>query len=1101
MSAAKRSGYYLNENKEYVIEDYNQVKPFASFLPSIAGIKGRPIWLYYANRGQAISSFGVNNKDYAIMEFSPANKAYRDTSRQGFRTFLKIKEPGKSSVTYYEPFQNPCQYGKQDIQQRMFITSYDIKLEEINPTLGIQINVMYCTLPGERVPALIRSLSIKNISGKLLEIEVMDGVPIIIPYFIKNDPMKNMSNLVQAWMRVENYETAPFYALTVLPGDTPETQFVEGGNFYLNFNFNNGKIRTNQMIINPTVIFENITDFSYPVNFFNEEFKIPQTQVNIGFIPCGFGYQKLVLEDKHTDTTYTLVGNIDTQEKLDGFIQNVLSEPYITAKIKENMELVEGLKRHIFTASNSEEFDQYCGQSFMDNCLRGGYPLLTGKGKNVFYVYSRKHGDMEREYNFFQLDSTYYSQGNSNFRDVNQNRRNDVFFLPYIEDTNIKIFFNLLQLDGFNPLILKGSAFIIEDKTKAEQVLSSYIGKEKSRQVLSYISESFTPGGLLSYLESLGLNLQGETVDQVLNELLHLSYREDKAEFGEGYWIDHWTYNNDLLEHFMAIFPEKTVNLLFDMYDFTYFDSYEAVVSRDKRYVLTKNGVRQYNSLAKIPEKEGMIKSRNLEPQKVRTQFGKGDVYKCNLIAKIVNLAVNKVASLDPEGVGIEMEANKPGWCDALNGLPGILGSSLNEIVELKRLAIIIITTLETYRINMELKIKLPEEVFSFFNEVFNLLKNNPGDYDYWDKGSKAKEEFRGKVALGISGKEEEISVAQLVEFLKRTIDKIDKGLRKAFDEQAGLHYTFFINEVTEYEVLNDANGNPLKNKNGYPFVRAKKFKQKPLPFYLEGPVHILRVETNKNTARNMYNSIKKTGLYDEQLGMYKVNVDITDVTKEIGRQSAFPRGWLENEAVFLHMHYKYLLELLRSGLYEEFFDTIKKALIPFQDPEIYGRSILENSSFIASTVYPDKKVHGAGYQARLTGASSEFLTMWIFMTTGKKPFYLDGEGNLGLVLNPVLPHWLFTEKSKSVEIHTETGAEKLDLAANSFAFYLLGKILTVYHNDSRKNTYGPDAAKISRIELRNGGDIVNIEGGAVPAPYAKQVRDGVFERIDVYFV
>jgi len=39
----------------------------------------------------------------------------------------------------------------------------------------------------------------------------------------------------------------------------------------------------------------------------------------------------------------------------------------------------------------------------------------------------------------------------------------------------------------------------------------------------------------------------------------------------------------------------------------------------------------------------------------------------------------NKAASLDPSGIGIEMEANKPNWYDSLNGLPGLLGSSISE--------------------------------------------------------------------------------------------------------------------------------------------------------------------------------------------------------------------------------------------------------------------------------------------------------------------------------------------------------------------------------------------------------------------------------------
>ena len=52
-------------------------------------------------------------------------------------------------------------------------------------------------------------------------------------------------------------------------------------------------------------------------------------------------------------------------------------------------------------------------------------------------------GDPERDYNFFSIAAEYYSQGNGNFRDVSQNRRNDVFFNKDVGDFNVKTFFSL----------------------------------------------------------------------------------------------------------------------------------------------------------------------------------------------------------------------------------------------------------------------------------------------------------------------------------------------------------------------------------------------------------------------------------------------------------------------------------------------------------------------------------------------------------------------------------------------------------------------------------------------------------------------------------
>ena len=62
--------YHLMPNGDFVITNYQQKKTFASFLPGIAGLHGIPLWVFYVNRGQGVASFGVADKDHAIMEFS-----------------------------------------------------------------------------------------------------------------------------------------------------------------------------------------------------------------------------------------------------------------------------------------------------------------------------------------------------------------------------------------------------------------------------------------------------------------------------------------------------------------------------------------------------------------------------------------------------------------------------------------------------------------------------------------------------------------------------------------------------------------------------------------------------------------------------------------------------------------------------------------------------------------------------------------------------------------------------------------------------------------------------------------------------------------------
>ncbi|UCC64183.1 MAG: hypothetical protein JSV36_03760, partial [Anaerolineae bacterium] len=77
----------FDQHGRLVIQDYAAARPFSSFLPGIAGPMGVPLWVFYVNRGQAITSFGVESKDNPILEFQPANKAYQITPFTGFRTF------------------------------------------------------------------------------------------------------------------------------------------------------------------------------------------------------------------------------------------------------------------------------------------------------------------------------------------------------------------------------------------------------------------------------------------------------------------------------------------------------------------------------------------------------------------------------------------------------------------------------------------------------------------------------------------------------------------------------------------------------------------------------------------------------------------------------------------------------------------------------------------------------------------------------------------------------------------------------------------------------------------------------------------------------
>ena len=68
------------------------------------------------------------------------------------------------------------------------------------------------------------------------------------------------------------------------------------------------------------------------------------------------------------------------------------------------------------------------------------------------------------------------------------------------------------------------------------------------------------------------------------------------GDFKEGYWTDHWTYNLDLVESFLQIFPDKEEELLFND-SYTWFRPQAGINPRKVRYVKTDKGIRQYRSV------------------------------------------------------------------------------------------------------------------------------------------------------------------------------------------------------------------------------------------------------------------------------------------------------------------------------------------------------------------------------------------------------------------------------------------------------------------------------------------------------------------------
>lgn len=1015
---------YFDEKLHFVQTEYGRQPPFSGFLPGIAGPWGIPAWCNYNNRGQAVCSFGVQDKDHAILEFTAASTAYRCTAQTGFRTFLK------QDGAVIEPFA--------DSRGTMVIEPNALRLEWKNERTSVE--VVYFTLPNERMAGLCRRLRVRNLSSAETALELLDGLATIVPYGVCDEKLKQEPNLSTAWMRVEKAEEAlPRFGIRASMEDSTRVAEISGRNFRLAF-AEDGQLLP--VIVRPELVFGWDTSLLRPVAFEQAPLSalLGKPSVNENFLPCCMTAWQGTLPANGTVELWEFYGQAEDEQELHAFREKARSKAYFEAKLAQARALAETLTAPVRCETADPIFDGYVRQSFLDNVMRGGFPYRLGTGRDALpvYLYSRKHGDPEREYNAFYLDRAYFSQGNANFRDICQNRRSDTFFHPNAGRFNLQLFFEMLQPDGYNPLVLEPVSYRAQHPVQLTQQLTEPYHKA----ALELLSAPFTMGCLAMAAENWHLADMAAFLAAVLED----SVMEPNAVFQAGYWSDHWTYLLDLLEAELAIYPEREAALLFGAAQYRWFSGQAEVLPQTQRYCQTERGLRQYHCVAPRTIGEKWVTAQN------------GSMVYSTLFEKLVLLCAVKAATLDCSGAAVEMEGGKPGWNDALNGLPAQFGASLAEGCELLRLLDYLIARRPLYPAQMELH----EEIGALLWEISALAASECTGEVQWYARNRIRDRYRTQTRQGFSGKTEAVAAERLLQALTSLAAALRAAIDTATTENGGICPTYY-----SYQALG------IRNANGG--LLPTQLARRSLPLFLEGPTRWLRTNQAPAAKVQMAAAVRRSELYDRALRMYRLNASLQNESFEIGRIRAFPDGWLENASIWLHMEYKYLLSLLKSGLYEQFFADFRNAAIPFFSPERYGRSTTENSSFLVSSANADAAAHGRGYVSRLSGSTAELISIWLEMFFGSEPFQYDG-AHLSLRFRPALPEYLIGNRQ-----------------AVSATF--LGAIPVTYHL-SELPALIPGSYRISGYCLDSE---VRISSDCIPEKWAKQVRSRRVKRIDVY--
>lgn len=691
------------------------------------------------------------------------------------------------------------------------------------------------------------------------------------------------------------------------------------------------------------------------------------------------------------------------------------------------------------------------------------------------------------------------------------------------------MFLSYIQADGYEPLQVEAVIFTIRDSETcdiiAERAVGNADGHRAQREALSLVlcGGPFRPGQLFGLMEEQYIEIKLSKQD-FIDLVVSNAESSPNAVFQAGFWADHWTYYMDIVNSYLSIYPDGEENLMYEV-PLPYFFSPASVQPRSKKYVLSLSldgenyHVRQLDATVDDPEKREYMEAYRSRHTgwygpEVNWQHDKSGVpFKSVPAAKLFLLATLKFATRDVYGMGIEYEGGRPGWDDGNNGLAGMLGSGMPETYELKILLGYLLELTKKFYRPLVLPIELKELIDTIGISIKELRatgqhKGAPREvpsafFQYWDRIASAREQYREKTKVTFSGDVFTLSADMIITTLEEYQEELDLGIQRALHLKTGkatnemvgtISPTYFSFDVVEYEKTADY------NLDGHPLVDPKKMEVKQFPLFLEGPTRMMKTVSSKE-SREIFNLVRQSNLFDKNLSMFTISESLDGQSIDIGRTMAFPTGWMENQSVWLHMSYKFYLELLRSDLHEEFFREITAGgILPFMNSTVYGRSLMECSSYIASSAFEDPSKHGRGFLGRMSGSTAEFLSMWVLMFIGPKPFELDPEDNiLRMQLRPSLPAWLFEIRTEDEEDPILQQAQLLHPNTKTLSFKLFSSIQVHYYNTADSDLSGTPP-KSYRVGLRD-GSIFEINEPSIPADLADKIRRVVFvDFIEAFF-
>lgn len=246
-----------------------------------------------------------------------------------------------------------------------------------------------------------------------------------------DDLLKNIGRTLEGFMGVYSpYNDTlqmPFYRLSTQPVDTAGVVVQEAGHWCLSVLETSTDTSLLPIIYDPSKVFGDDTTLIQPVALHSKSIAdiVKGQQYGKAKTPSAFAAATdIVLQNEESVTITTYFGRANNVLGVPVISRRLLQPGFGEYKISRSREIIQQITAGVVTQTSSKLFNAHVEQMFLDNSLRGGVPSILGdvdddaRMRNadedyrlkVYHLFSRIHGDLERDYNNFVIVPTFFSE-------------------------------------------------------------------------------------------------------------------------------------------------------------------------------------------------------------------------------------------------------------------------------------------------------------------------------------------------------------------------------------------------------------------------------------------------------------------------------------------------------------------------------------------------------------------------------------------------------------------------------------------------------------------------------------------------------------------